>query len=137
MSAVLDLFQEATKRKLRFRSTQGQTNLSTEDLWDLPLDSAQRASLQSVARATSADLKASAEEDFVSTKTSANQVDELRLSIVKHIIAVRLEERAAAANAAERKAKKSRLTELLAQKQDQELASKSAEEIQKLIADLE
>lgn len=137
MSAVLDLFQEATKRKLRFRSTQGQTNLSTEDLWDLPLESAQRACLQSVARATSADLKASAEEDFVSTKTSANQLDELRLAIVKHVIAVRLEERAATQNASERKVKKARLTELLAQKQDQELASKSAEEIQKLIAELE
>ena len=133
----MSIFEKATRAKLRFKSLVGATNLSVEDLWDLPLDSVNRPSLQSVARATNADLKASSEEDFVSARTSGNKLDELRMEVVKHIIKVRQEENEANKSAAERKAKKARLTELLAQKQDQELASKSAEEIQKLIAELE
>jgi hypothetical protein len=129
------MFEKATRLKLRFESTKGL--LTTEDLWDLPLNSAARhANLNDVARAISRELKDSSQEDFVSQKTPENDVLQLKMDIVKHVIAVRLAEADAAKQAAARREKKERLLGLIEQKQNEQLGGKSLEELQAMVAEL-
>jgi hypothetical protein len=126
----MEIFARASKQKLRFDSTKGQ--LSTEDLWDLSLQS-----LDNLAKGVNRALKATQEESFIEAKTTANTELELKLDILKEIIADKLKAKAAATARAEKQAKLSRLKELMANKEDEALAGKSIEELQKMVAELD
>lgn len=126
----MENFEKATKVKLRFSTTRGQ--LSVEDLWDLNLES-----LDGIAKSVNKKLKEESEESFISTKTKSNTELELKLDILKHVISVKLAEKEAKAERAERNAKLSTLKGLLEQKQFDELGQKSSEDIKKMIAELE
>jgi hypothetical protein len=130
------MFEKATRMKLRFASPLG--GLTVEDLWDLPLTSARtnQANLNNIAKDVSRQLKAEGEEDFVNPKGSADEVLQLKLDILKHVIQVRQAENEAARAAAERKDKKAKLLELIARKQDAQLEGKPLEELQAMVADL-
>ena len=130
------MFEKALRLKLRFGSPQG--NLTAEDLWDLPLTSTRAtvANLNSIAKDISRKLKAEGEEDFVDPKTSANEILQLQLDIVKHVIQVKQGENEFARVAAARKEQKARITELIARKQDQQLEGKTLEELQEMVAAL-
>jgi hypothetical protein len=130
----VNIFEQATRQALRFASSKGE--LSTEQLWDLPLQSRAGFDLDSIAKSVNAALKESAEESFVSVATPANAILALKLEILKHIIGVKLAEQAEARNAAARAEQKRRLTEILGEKQDAALKDLSAEELQKRIAEL-
>ncbi len=126
------MFEKAVRLKLRFDSPQGA--LSVEDLWDLPLTSTRgRANLNDAAKAVARQLKTEGEEDFVNPKSGADEVLQLKLDIVKHVIQVRQSENVAALAASERKEKKERLLELIARKQDQQLEGKPLEELQAMV----
>ena len=118
------MFEKALKQKLRFVSAKG--NLTTEDLFQLPL-----TQLNDIAVAVNKKLKESDGESFISIKTDANETDTLRLDILKHIIKVKMEASEAAKLRLERNAKKAHIMELMAQKQDEALGAKSLEELQK------
>lgn len=126
----MDGFEQATRLKLRFDTAKGQ--LSTEDVWDLPLTSANGVSLDGLAKQLNKAVKESAEESFVVKKTKANAELELRFDIVKHIIAVRLKEAEDRANEAAVKAKKARILDIIANKEDDELASLPVSELKKM-----
>ena len=66
----------------------------------------------------------------------ADSVVKLKFEIVKHIIDVRLAENEASRQAAEHRDKKNRLLELIAKKQDEQLAQKSVDELKAMVADL-
>ncbi len=106
--------------------------LSAEDLWDLSLPS-----LDTIAKAVNKKLKEESEESFISAKSSANETLELKLEVLKHIIGVKLAEKEATKSRMERLAKIHQLKELAVSKANEQLASKSLEEIQKMIAELE
>lgn len=132
-----DLFEQASRLKLRFYSPMG--SLTVEDLWDLPLTSPtgrSRANLDSIAIALHKQTRESAETvSFVTPSSSTSQAAELDLKfqLVKYIISVRVAERDAAKEASDRKEKKQRLLELIARKQDQELEGKSLEELTQMV----
>ena len=128
-----ELFERATKQKLRFATARG--NITTEDLWDLPLTGAD-VSLDNVAKMINQGLKASEEESFVVTKTKANTQLNLAMDITKHIIAVRLQEQEDRENAAARKERKSKILEILAKKEDDALEGKSVAALKKELAEL-
>lgn len=128
------MFDKATKQKLRFQTTKG--SLSTEDLWDLPLLANDGFDLDTLARAASKKVKETSEESFVKPVTISNATDTLKLEILKHIIAVKLEEKEAKEKAAETKAKKARIREIMAKKQDAALENKSLEELEKELESL-
>lgn len=129
------LFERATREAFRFQSDRGE--LTTEQLWGLPLQHKTGFDLDHVARAVNADLKGVSEESFVSTANS-EQIDfhQARLDVVKHVIAVKLAEKAAAETRAANAAKKQKLLEILGQKEDAELAGKSVDELKAEIAAL-
>lgn len=130
------MFEKATRLKLRFESPMGALNV--EDLWDLPLTSQRLnlANLNNIAKGISRRLKAEGEEDFVNPKSGADEILQTQLEIVKHIIAVKQAENAAARDLADRKAKKERILEIIGKKQDQELEGKSLEELTAMVGDL-
>lgn len=127
----MDIFEKASKLKLRFASSKGQ--ISTEDLWDLSL-----TNLDSLAKTVNKSLKEEAEESFIGErKSSSTTLQELRLDILKHVISVKLEEKENARIRAEKNAKIAQLKELLNSKKNEELASKSSDEIEKMLSELE
>lgn len=130
----MGMFEQASRLKLRFDSAVG--NVTIEDLWDSPLINPRGASLDNIAKKINRDLKASDEDSFVLQKTSINKILELKLSIVKHIIAVKLEEIEIKENAVLRKDKKDKILSIIADKEDDNLKNSSVEELKKMVSNL-
>lgn len=126
------MFEKATREAFRYPSAKGL--ITTEQLWDLPLQSKTGFDLDSVARVISREIKALGEESFVDdTGNKDTQCLKERLAIVVHIISVKKTENAAAAAAATKRAERARLVELLHVRKEQDLMSKSPAEIQAMI----
>ncbi len=130
----MNKFEQASREGLRFSSSKGA--LTVEDLWDLPLTSARYVSLDTMAKTANKYLKETEEESFVNVKTTSNTFAELRLDILKHIIAVKLTEMGAANEAIVNKAKKEKILAILANKQDAVLESQSEAELKALLETL-
>lgn len=126
----MDIFEKASRLKLRFTTTKGL--LSTEDLWDLSL-----TSLDTIAKAVNKRLKEENEESFITTRSKSNSELELSLDILKHVITVKLEEKEKATLKAERRAELDLLRNLRENKKMEALNSLSLEEIDKKMAELE
>lgn len=122
------MFDKATRLKLRFESNKGL--LSVEQVWDLSLNA-----LNEMAKGLSRQVKAAEtdEEDFIGTKSNVDSELQLRFDVVKHIIGVKLKERDDSRDAAERKANNQVILELIQRKKQQELESKSVEELEALL----
>jgi hypothetical protein len=121
------LFETASKMKIRFNY---RGVITTEDLWDLDVKA-----LDYIYKQLMVAKKESETESLLEEKKS-NPILEVQIEIVKHIFEVKVEERKAAELRAENAAKKQKILAILARKQDAELESKSAEELEKLIAEL-
>lgn len=123
-------FEKATRLRLRFETSRG--NLNVEDLWRLPL-----AELDKLAIALNKQLKESSEESFIKAKSKDNKLLELRFDIVKHIIETLLSEDEEKKKAADKRAKREQLLELIAKKKNQELEGKNLEELEAELTKLE
>lgn len=133
---MMNIFERAARTKLRFSSVVG--DLSTEQLWDLPLTAkGSRVSLDNLAKAVNRELKSSEEESFVETPSKADSEMRLRLDILKHIIADKLARKEAADKRAEKAAEKEKLLRLLERKQEEALEELSAEELEARLAALD
>jgi hypothetical protein len=129
------MFEQASRRKLRFESPIGA--LTIEDLWDLPLSSptSKRPSLDSIAIGLHRQTKDATDAiSFVTPAETNAAADELQMKfdLVRHIIAVRVQERDALKAAADRREKKQRILELIAQKEDEALGQRSIDELRAL-----
>lgn len=125
-----NIFELASRKKLRFETSRGA--ISTEDLWDLKLDTG-AVNLNQVAQIIHRDQKAADEVSFVDTKTSGNSELDLKMAIVKHVIAYKIQVRDRQAQAAETRQRNEMITDIIARKQQQELEGKSLEELQAMI----
>lgn len=129
----MNLFEAAARGKYRFTSAKGQ--ITTEDLFDLPLTSKNGFDLDMVARTVNSELKSASEESFVTT-TRRNTDLENKLEIVKAVIALRQEEKAAAADRAARLEKKRKILDAIESKEDQQLSEASIEDLRQQLAEL-
>lgn len=129
-----DVFVAATRQKLRFPSNRG--NVGVEDLWDLSLDE-----LDTIAKGINKQAKDSTEESFVKKVTVADKKLTARLDVVVFIINTKLEEEEKRKTAAERRAKRNQLLELISQKENDAMSRKSIAslraELDKVDEDLE
>jgi hypothetical protein len=126
-------FIEASRRQIRFSSTRHQ-NITTEDLWKLPLKS-----LDEIGQIVIGSLKqetTSLLENPDPKVNAANVENELRLEVVKTIIAIRQDENKAAFAKAANDRRKEMLNELLQKKQIGALEEKSIEELKAELAAL-
>lgn len=126
------MFEQASRLKLRFESKKGL--LTTEDMWTLPLKSTGNSvDLDEVAKLVHQELKNSEEISFVTPVNNNNTVAQLKMDVVKHIIAVKVAERDAAQKARDTKEKKQKILEVIARKQDETLVNSSIEELEKML----
>ena len=129
------LFEFALRAKLRFSTGRGV--VTTEQLWELPLQSKDGFDLDSVARTVNTELKSVSEESFVSTKTNKEQDTlEKALEIVKYIIAVKIAEADARKDSAAKAAERKRLVDLIGEKRDEELKKLDSSELEARLAAL-
>lgn len=132
----MNIFEQASRKKLRFASNKG--DLTVEQLWDLPLTSTNKTDLDMIARVVAHELRGVTEESFVTIKPDPRKPDlELKLEILKHIIAVKIKAQQDAASAVEKAEKRRKLHEALAHQEDKALASMSKDEIMKQLAELD
>ena len=122
------MFEFATKNHVRFPY---KGMISVEDLWDLSV-----TELDKVFKALNAQKKQSQEESLLATKTREEEILEKQIGIVKYIVGVKLDEKRAREVAAENRAKKQRILEIKAARDDAALLNASDEELDKMLAEL-
>ena len=131
----MSIFERASRAKLRFESPVG--DLTTEQLWDLPLTSvkSERPNLDAIARAVNRELKSIEEGSFVELKPDPRKSAlELKLDVAKRVIEVKLADKAAAEAAAANAERKRKLLAALASKEEAELVGMTREQIEAEIA---
>ena len=127
----MSIFEKASKLKLRYETKTG--NVSTEDLWDMPLESKRGASLDTLAQALNKELKASNEESFVVKKTRANDELELKFEIVKHVITYKMASAERAEKAAVTKTRNVTILAAIEAKKTALLGEASVEELEAML----
>ncbi len=121
----MNVFEYATRRKVRF-PFKGQ--ISTEDLWDLSLEN-----LDTIYKTLKAQVKAEQGESLLRKASPNDELLEVEIAIVTHIVNVKLDEREAHQKDKERRERNARIKEIIAQKQDADLQNKSVEELEKML----
>ena len=128
----MNIFEIATRQKLRFVSSQGL--MSVEDLWDLPLKGrGNQVDLDTIAKTVHKAIKEEEEESFVSKRSNFSTNLQVRMDIVKHIIDTKLEEADKREQAQKNKAKREKIKQILATKEDEELMNMSKEDLLKAL----
>lgn len=118
------VFAQATRNKIRFDSTKGQ--LSTEDVWSLPLNA-----LDTLAKSINAQLRTLQEESFIGAPSLDSQLWQLKLDVVKYIIKVKLDEKAQHEAKVRRNKEVEQLEELIAEKENAALRDLPVEELRR------
>ena len=130
-----NLFQIATRRKMRFTSIRGL--MSAEDLWEIPLRSKDGFNLNEIAKEANRKVKAADEESFVDVdSTPESRVVEMALAVVMQVIEVMLDEEKTQKKAAENAKERQKLLRILAEKKVGALSDLSVAELEKRINDL-
>lgn len=137
----MNIFETASRLKLRFPTPVGQ--ISSEDLWTLPLSSTvvNKPNLNDIAKELYAQLKATEETvDFVGTAPKKTDDSRLRLEtafeVVKHVIASVKAAAELKANEAAKAQARQRLLELKAKRAEEKLDTLSDAEIDAQLAAL-
>lgn len=125
----MNIFEQATRLKIRFAY---KGFLRVEDLWDLSVEQ-----LDELYGTLSEALDGTKRKSLLNKKSEADEALALQVAIVTHVIEAKQAEAAVRADASKRAAKRRELLKLLADKQNEELRGKSAEEIQKMLEELE
>lgn len=128
MEKTTNLFEMATRKKFRF-PYKGQ--ISVEDLWDLNVEN-----LDTVYKTLNAEAKRENEDSLLATKSTADTILDMKIAIIKHIVAVKLNEKAERQEAATIAAEKRKLMEIIANKQDEALRNMSVEDLEAKLAAL-
>lgn len=119
-------FINASRRKYRF-NYKGQ--ITTEDLWDLPV-----SALDSIYKSLRAEAKASDEEESLlaaNTKTDT-ELDE-KIDIIKYIVSCKMKEADERKAAAEQAQKRQKILDLIDRKQNEALENLSIEELTRML----
>ena len=132
-----DLFFQATKGKFRFPSKVGE--LTTEQLWDLPLTSGKNGpDLDTVAKTINAEIRAASEESFVGpSKTSKRTLLETKLEVVKAVIAAKIDCAREAEKRASKASRRRLLEDAIAQADMREISSASKDDLLKRLRDMD
>src|SRR5574343_985382 len=112
------MFEQASRLKIRYATDRG--NITTEDLWDIPLTSKNGLSLDNIAKGLYRELREADEVSFVDSNKT-NYLIQLKFDIVKHIIDVNIAENVKAKDALMNKEKKDKLAYIIQQKENEDL----------------
>ena len=122
------MFEIATRKKFRFPY---KGVVSVEDLWDLSV-----RELDGIFKTLNTKVKQANEESLLTVRSTADTDMQTMIDIIKHIVDVKLAEQAARELAADKRAKKQRIMEIMSQKQDVDLQNKSMDELEALLKEM-
>lgn len=123
------MFEQALRKKYRYESDRG--FLTTEQLWDLPLEE-----LDSIAQKLSRECEEKGSKSFIKKGTALSADLAHKLEVVVHIINVKMREIEEAEGAEIRRQKIRRIEEIIQSKKDEELQSKSLDELIEMVEEL-
>ena len=129
MNNEINVFEIATRNKYRF-PYRGQ--ISVEDMWNLSV-----TELDKIFKTLNKQIKTAQEESILETKTKEDEAIENQIAIVRYIVSVKQKEANDRLKEKERKAQKQRIMEIMADKEDEALKSKSPEELRKMLGELD
>lgn len=104
---MTDIHEQGLRKKLRFESGKGY--ITMEDLWDIPLASESRVSVNSLYVKYSEELKSVETVGLVSKPAKGSDLIRLKLEVLKNVYEVRTAEAAAAKRAAHDRIEKQEL----------------------------
>ena len=131
----MNIFMEASRQALRFDG-EAHSNLTTEQLWALPLQTTRGAqsSLDGVGKIIMRLLRENDEESLVKTSNPINEQLKLKLEVVKAIIEYKQAENANKIGKAAAASEAQQLEAILETKKATELQNLPVEEIEKRLA---
>lgn len=129
-----DIYKRGAKKKIRFETSKG--NIGIEDLWDMPLESANGDSLDSLAVGYDKKLKEET-KSFVKSKSVANTLVQLKFDIVCDVIETKIEENKTKLARAEKAEKRKVILAAIARKESSEIDDASKDELNKMLKELE
>lgn len=119
------MFEKATRLKLRFDY---RGSLSVEDLWDLSL-----RELDGIFKTLNSKKKEQSEESLLETRSTADEILDLKVEIIRHIVEIRMQEQRERDEAYKKAEKKQKILGLIAEKQDEKLRELTLEDLQKMV----
>jgi hypothetical protein len=125
----MSIYKEGLRQGLRFDY---KGLLSIEQLMrDLNLEE-----LDGIFQGLSAQKKAQSEESLLASKTAASTQLDLKIEIVKDIVATLLQEKADRQEAAAKAAQKQKLLEVINRKRDSQLEDMPLEDLERMVAEM-
>ena len=122
--STVDIFKIAIKEKYRWFY---KGVISTEDLFDLSLEA-----LDGIYKNLMKQKRTESEESLLSVSKEDKELN-IKIEIIKTIVADKLAEKEKAKRSAERKAQNQKILEIMADKKDAALKEKTLEELQAMI----
>ena len=122
------MFEIAVRNKFRFPFKGA---ISVEDLWDLSVQQ-----LDGIFKTLKSQEQKAQEESLLDTRTPEDEVLKIKIDIIRHIVAVKLEEANQAERAKETRDQKQKILGILAEKQDEDLRNKTPEELRAMLEQL-
>lgn len=122
----MSIYKEVTRGRVRFQTSKGE--LSVEQLWDLSV-----ADLDKLAVSLQEEYKESGKKSFIYKKTPKDKISKLKFDVVLDVLETKMEELESARNKKQIQDHNSKIANLIAEKQEEELKSLSVSELKRLI----
>lgn len=123
------MFETAIRNKFRLPY---KGLISIEDLWDLTLEE-----LDTIFKTLNAQINQVKEESLLAVKDKNDEVLEIKIAIIRYIVATKQAEAQAVETAKARREQKQKIMAILADKQNAELQNKSVAELEAMLAALD
>ena len=123
-----NLFEIATRNRYRFNY---KGVMTVEDLWSLRVED-----LDAIFKMLNRQKKTADEDSLLATKSADDQDLANKIDIVRYIVSVKLAEAAERVSAAEKKAQRDKIMEIVAKKKDKALEDMGIEDLMKKLEEL-
>lgn len=123
-----NLFEIATRNRYRFNC---KGVMTVEDLWSLRVED-----LDAIFKALNRQKKTADEDSLLAAKSAEDQDLANKIDIVRYIVSVKLAEAAERVSAAEKKAQRDKIMEIVAKKKDKALEDMGIEDLMKKLKEL-
>jgi hypothetical protein len=123
-----NLFEIATRNRYRFNY---KGVMTVEDLWSLRVED-----LDAIFKMLNRQKKTADENSLLATKSAEDQDLANKIDIVRYIVSVKLAEAAERVSAAEKKAQRDKILEIVAKKKDKALEDMGIEDLMKKLEEL-
>lgn len=122
-----NLFEIATRNRYRFNY---KGVMTVEDLWSLRVED-----LDAIFKMLNRQKKTADEDSLLATKSAEDQDLANKIDIVRYIVSVKLAEAAERVSAAEKKAQRDKIMEIVAKKKDKALEDMGIDDLMKKLKD--